>query len=519
MEPPTEPSRRPSTAPGPQQQQQDGAASIESAADPSLIWLPELVQLYAGSLHPNEVACVLRLVSKATAAQLRGPQHRTIRLSMPVPHHAFVQRWGGVGALRSLTLNQRQQLFSLTACSGSIANLEALVARDMAACDFDEWEFKIAAGAGQLEVCRWLRQQGCPWDYWALDAAAGNGQQAVCEWLLASGCPWCDWAAGEAARGGHVALMDWLLGTGQDLDVGTLLAGVADGCDLPTLQRLLSTHFTQQLREFSDEWTLAAAAGSPRTDWRAKVEWLEGLGFPQSAYACANAVRQPDWRGRLQWLQQRGYPLDRDVAESAASVGAVDALLYLLESGVALDQQVVNNALQCAAEGGHLDLLQALHAHGYNIAEAANAAAEHGGLPVVVWLVEKLGAANVLSASVLSSAAESGGVELIAWLVQTLGAAKVLSAKVFSSAAKSGSMELMAWLHARGCPWNRFVFRTTAAQGCEEQLEWLAARGCPMGEDGEPYMRAVRNGDLATLRCLQRLGCSLGPKSERQAIA
>ncbi|PNG99695.1 hypothetical protein TSOC_014521 [Tetrabaena socialis] len=282
-EPPTEYPRGPFTAPGPRQQ--DGAASIESAADPSRIWLPELVQRYARSLSCNKVACALRLVNKATAAQFRGPQDRTVRLSQPVPHHAFVQRWGGVGALRSLTLFQRRQLSCLTARSGSIANLEVLRVRDDAACESDDEVLLAAARAGQLEVCRWLRQKGCPWDCWALDAAAEGGQhrqQAVCEWLLASGCPWSEEAAGEAAKAGHVGLMDWLLGTGHDHGVYTLASGVAEGCGLPTLRRLHSTHFTQQLDDFRGT-VLAYAPGSATADWRAKVEWLEGQGYPRTA--------------------------------------------------------------------------------------------------------------------------------------------------------------------------------------------------------------------------------------------
>ncbi|PNH03307.1 Ankyrin repeat domain-containing protein [Tetrabaena socialis] len=501
----------PSTPPE-TQQQQEGADP--ASPDPSRIWLPELVQRYAGSLHPNEVACALRLVNKATAAQFRGPQDTTVRLSLPVPYHAFVQRWGGVGALRSLTLHQRQQLSSLTACSGSIANLEVLLARDdAAACGPGDEALWAAAGAGQLEVCRWLRQQGCAWDRWTFYGAAKHGHQAVCEWLLASGCPWSDWAAGMAASGGHVGLMDWLLGTGHEPDVGKLLAGVAEGCDLPTLQRLHSTYFTRQPDERLKERMMAFAAGSLTADWRAKVEWLEGQGFPRRAEACKVAVEQPDGLGRLHWLQQRGYPLDVDVAWAAASVGAVDALQNMLESGVALDQRMVYDAARCAAEEGHLAVLQALHVRGFNIAGAAEAAAEHLSLPGVAWLVEALGAATVLSARVFSSAAKLGDMELLAWLVERLGAGEVLSARVFSAAAKSGSMELLAWLHGRGCPWDESVFAAAARTGSEEQLEWLAARGCPMGEDGEAYMWAVTNGDLAILGCLQRLGCPLGPKS------
>ncbi|PNH02498.1 hypothetical protein TSOC_011520 [Tetrabaena socialis] len=444
-------------------QQQEGPDS--ASPDPACVWLPELVQRYARSLSCNEVACALRLVNKAAAAQLRGPQDRTVRLSLPAPHRDFAQRWSGVGATRGLTRQQRCKLVRSTAGSGSIANLEVLLAREDCACYMDEQALVAAAGAGQLEVCRWLRQQDVPLSGDALGAATEGGHWAVCEWLLAGGCPWVNWAAGSAAGGGHVGLMDWLLGTGRGFYAGGLLVGAARGCDLPTLQRLHSTHFTQQLGEYSKEV-------------RAKVEWLEGQGFPRTAHACKEAVKQPDWRDRLQWLRQRGYPLEKNVAWEAASVGAADALQHVLDSGIALNEDAAEDAAGRAAWGGHLVVLQMLHARGFNVAAVANAAAVRGHLPMPAWFLETQGTA--------------------------------LSAGLFYVAAVNGSMELMAWLHEHGCPWDRFVFTAAAAAGCEAQLEWLAALGCPMGEDGQPYLRALGTGDLATLRCLQRLGCPWG---------
>ncbi|PNH03987.1 hypothetical protein TSOC_009887 [Tetrabaena socialis] len=451
-----------------QQQQQQEAAS--AAPDPARIWLPELVQRYARSLPCNE--------------------DRTVRLSQPVPRHAFVWRWGDVGAMRSFTRRQWSRLMCLTAGSGSIANLEVLLARNDGACELSNAVMSAAAGAGQLEVCRWLRQRGCPWDSFTLGAAAEGGHQDVCEWLLASGCPWSVWAAGRAARGGHVGLMDWLLllRTGRPAGrVGCLidlLSSVAAGCDLPTLQRLHSMNLLyahSQLDEHCRDCVMAAAAGSLTADWRAKVEWLEGQGFPRTAKACVEAVKQPDWRGRLQWLQQRGYPLDTYAAAEAAAVGAVDALQLMLDSGVALGYPQVEYVCgRRGCRGGHLAVLQMLHARGFNIAERANAA-------------------------------QPLHVPVLAWLLETLGASKVLSVRLFRAAAEFGIMELMAWLYEQGCPWDESVFAAAAQAGCEAQLEWLAALGCPMGEEGEPYMRALRTGNLATLRCLQRLGCPWGP--------
>ncbi|PNH05498.1 hypothetical protein TSOC_008243 [Tetrabaena socialis] len=76
------------------------------------------------------MACALHLVNKATAAQFSTPQRTTVRLSQPVPHHAFLWRWAGPDAMRTLAQQQRLELPRLTARSGSIANLEMMLARD-----------------------------------------------------------------------------------------------------------------------------------------------------------------------------------------------------------------------------------------------------------------------------------------------------------------------------------------------------------------------------------------------------
>ncbi|PNH04065.1 hypothetical protein TSOC_009814, partial [Tetrabaena socialis] len=462
------------------------------ADDPSRMWLPELVQRFAVSLSPNEVAGTLRLVNKATATQFRGPQHSTMHLSQPVPHHAFVWRWACPGAMRRLTVRDRMALPRLTARSGSIANLEVLLARDDLGLDADgmcDSLFKSAAEAGQLDVCAWLQQQGWPLGTCLLDAAARGGQQAVYEWLLANGCPNGKEgkAAAQAAAGGHVRMVDWLL-LGVNAPEETplreltdLLQASAAGCDLPTLQRLHHTFLDSrggELPNWSQRAVVAAAAGSPTADWQAKVEWLEARGFPRVEEACTKAAAEPGALARLQWLRQRGYPQGLLVAYFATGAGNVEALQYVLEQGGAGYDGV--GLMESAALGGHVAIMEVLEARGVSADEqAAISAAGCYHLPAVAWLVKKLGAGTALTATVFQAA--------------------------------TGNMALMAWLREMGCPWDENVFARAAKDGSEEQLEWLAEQGCPMGDDGQPYVWATSGGNLAILPCLRRLGCPWSP--------
>ncbi|GLC49487.1 hypothetical protein PLESTB_000224400 [Pleodorina starrii] len=464
--------------------------------DGSSIWLPGIVACIAHHLPANEVVSTLRLIDKTTSHQFS--HHKTLRLSLPSPIHVFRERWGRPGAFRALSRNQRLQLLCLTAASGSVANLE--VALVSAGLDLRCGMLEAAAAAGQLDMCKMLRARGCLWGD-SLSAAARGGHRHVCEWMLASGCPLEQHVVCSAACGGREDLMQWLLtellGRPNDDLYGlcwSLLEAAAGYLSLAALQRLWQQHMAgrhgselqqqlEQLNQGDRGSILAAAAGSTTPDWQAKVEWLEGLGYPRTAWASKSAVRAGNVdaaEARLQWLRGRGYPLEAGLADTAVSVGNLAALRFLVEeAGVRPTGDQFD-----AARQGHLAVLQYLHASGLpvNTRFVAEAAARAGHLPLVAWAVEALGVAPADGA-----------------------------ASLLDRAAASGNLELMAWLHVRGWALGPTAILNGAESGCEEALEWLVERGCPFPLDGGAYLRAARNGDLAMLRCLHRLGCPWGP--------
>ncbi|KXZ54109.1 hypothetical protein GPECTOR_5g211 [Gonium pectorale] len=466
------------------------------------VWLqllPELTEKIVSFLDPNEVPS-FRLVSKAAATQFRGATQTTIRLSRPVPPHAFAAHWLAPGATRGLTLERRRQLLRLTAASGVVANLG--VALQAAGCLLTADVFEEAAATGQLDSCQWLLERGCPLAdedigglgvSWLLAAAAGGGHRHVCEWLLGLGAAWKSCGAGEAARSGHVGLAEWLLQRLPQLDVRDgaeseklrLLEGVAHGCDLATLQRLWRG--CGELGAGAKEETLAAAAGSPTPDWAAKVEWLEAQGCRPFDGVAWRAAACPDAAERLVWLRARGYPLTPWAIDVAARDLNVPAVRYLLSCE---QQQTVwhfDSALTRAACGkGQLETLQALRADGWpmDAASCAFAAARAGHLHVLAWLAEACGRHGAL----------------------LCGRGELLEA-----AAESGSVELLAWLRARGCGWGGEELTSAAEAGCGAAVEWLVAQGCPVEDRGAPYAQACLNGDLAMARLLRRLGVPWGP--------
>ncbi|GLC46499.1 hypothetical protein PLESTB_000333100 [Pleodorina starrii] len=473
-----------------------------TSPDGSSVWLPGIVACIAHHLPANEVASTLRVIDKTTSQQFA--HHKTLRLSLPSPIHVFRERWGRPGALRALSRNQRLQLLCLTAASGSVANLE--IALVSAGLDLRCELLEAAAAAGQLDMCKVLRARGCLWGA-SLSAAVKAGHRHVCEWLLASGCRLDMYIVCSAALGGREDLTQWLLtelqGRPNDHVYGvcrSLLEAAAKYLSLAALQRLWQqlmagrhgSELRQQLEQFGEEYRtdiLAAAAGSTTPDWQAKVEWMEGMGYPRTAGACESAVRADIGDAavaRLQWLRGRGYPLEAAVANTAVRLGNLAALRFLVEqAGVRPtgDQFPVT----VAARQGRLAVLQYLHASGLriNTRYVAEGAARAGHLPLVVWAVEGLGVAPADGA-----------------------------ARLLDCAAASGNLELMTWLHVRGWALGPRAIPNGAESGCEEALEWLVERGCPFPLDGGAYLGAASNGDLAMLRYLHRLGCPWGPPGE-----
>ncbi|KAG2498161.1 hypothetical protein HYH03_003918 [Edaphochlamys debaryana] len=472
-------------------QNSDGMVLI-APRDVSGIWLPELVLRIASFLPPNDVATSVRLVNKAAAAVLHD--RTTVLAYQPVPPHAVVAKWGQPGATRGLTLRLRRRLLCLAAASGSVPYLDALLA--LLGLPLLADVFESAVASGQLEMCAYLRSRHCPWGPSVPEAAAAADMKSSLEWLRANRCPWSPRCASAALRAGHLQLAWWLMQLPPaGVDAAGLLEGAAYGCALPELQRL---HADLGL-DPRHCCLLAAAAGSPSTEWIAKAEWLSDRVCRHSTLACAEVLARPDWEARLGWLRRHGREL-ADAAGAAAATGNSVALRHLLANGaLVLEEGAARAAAVAAARTGHINVLEVL-------------AEVHEG--------------EVTAPPVLAAAAEAERREALSWLLERALAGEearpadeVMSAELFAAAAASGCVELLAELReAGGCAWDSAAWVGAASAGCEEALHWLADRGCPMPADGEPYVVAARNGDLSTLAALRDLGMPVGTHAFTRAV-
>lgn len=133
---------------------------------------PELLEHIASFLPAPHVSFGLRPVCKATAALFDVPRYQVVRLSQSCPAFAFQDRWGCSSDFAQLKLSQRQEMLSLVAASGSVENMECVMAHAP-----DCWSTAAvtsAARAGHHDVLQSMAAKGAVIDKHALDAAAGT---------------------------------------------------------------------------------------------------------------------------------------------------------------------------------------------------------------------------------------------------------------------------------------------------------------------------------------------------------
>ncbi len=399
----------------------------------------------------------------------------------------------------------------------------------------------LAAAAGSaagLDVCQQLLSQGYPLPNNTFDAAACSGRRELCEWLLSAGCAWSGGASAAAARSGHVELLAWLLEScraggatpyggarsGRWVDRQSLLCGVAEGCNLSTLQQVVAQwgdgngeaaggngapqpqlqgqeqgqgQGQDVLTGEAKERVVAAAAVSATPDWRAKLAWLvEACGYPRSSKACVRAAACGDAQDRLRWLRANGFGWGAGAPVGAAGPGAAQGagLHSQLEAAVLLLVQRGDvGALELLVEWQPHDALELLGSCG------AVAAAGSGQLHVLRWLTRRLGAGRgtdggqvgqgggdgggggggggvfVVPQEALVAAARGGHMDVVAWLLRVCEAGRgAAAAGAGARAADKGEAAGVAVARPPGCE----LFAAAAQSGRVELVEWLAARGC-----------------------------------------
>ena len=87
-----------------------------------------------------------------------------------------------------------------------------------------------AAGAGKLDILRWLRQHSCPWNEYSLEEAAACDHLDVMQWAIENGCPMNAIVSHPPAETGH----EWEPEGYEDNSLDTLKFLHNHGCPFDT---------------------------------------------------------------------------------------------------------------------------------------------------------------------------------------------------------------------------------------------------------------------------------------------
>ena len=177
----------------------------------------------------------------------------------------------------------------------SLPGLRAFMPDDFHTDDFYHLVGRImcqrAAGAGQLDILKWLRQHKCPWNDYSLMDAAAYGHLDVIQWAIENGCAMNATVSHSAAE-----MSEW-----EDDSLETLKFLHKHGCPF-------------------DEGTCLHAAASGKLE---KLVWLRSppINCPWDAGTTQTALSYCRW-DMLKFALDNGcpyHPANRDTISDVAS--------------------------------------------------------------------------------------------------------------------------------------------------------------------------------------------------------
>ncbi len=209
--------------------------------------------------------------------------------------------------------------------------------------------FACAASSGNLELVKWLWNQGCPWSSYACARAAKAGHWRILRWLRDHGCPWDRRTTAAAAAGGHLRIL-------------------------------------QNLRKEPNPcpWTNNVCSLAALGGHKDVIVWARSQNCKWSVETCQNALRGHHFE-LFRYLRTEGCPWDERSTQEIAILGRLDLLIWAREFNPPCPWTTWTSNFAAAA--GHLELLQwaignGCPVDGYSIVEAA----QNGHLEIIKYL-------------------------------------------------------------------------------------------------------------------------------------
>jgi Ankyrin repeats (many copies) len=130
------------------------------------------------------------------------------------------------GSSKAQDLNDPSKNYPLIAscCSyaGLNGNLDILKWLRDQGCPWDNNTINQAARKGHTHIIEWARANGCDWDYGAYDWPIDDGNFEMVKYLCVSGCPCNEYTCGRAAYCGNLEILQYLHSKGCPWDEDTI---------------------------------------------------------------------------------------------------------------------------------------------------------------------------------------------------------------------------------------------------------------------------------------------------------
>jgi hypothetical protein len=204
-----------------------------------------------------------------------------------------------------------------------------------------------AAKGGNLNVLKWLRDQGCSWDGETCNSAASTGNFEILKWAIANHCALGKEVIQIAAREGYFEIMFWLLEHGSVLTWAAFCEVLKRG-NIEIAKKLfpsLGTPISPHTRHVE----CAIFSGNV-----ALIEWLSEKGLLSHPESFCDKAAEMGKLVLVQWGFHMGFPIKEGTCISAASCGSVEILEWLKGQGLHLGESVRMTAIK----NGHRNVIQ-----------------------------------------------------------------------------------------------------------------------------------------------------------------
>lgn len=229
-----------------------------------------------------------------------------------------------------------------------------------------------AVESGNIELCKWLRNQNCPFDDDLPSTAIENGYISLFEWLIENNCPYDENIMMDAVLSDSLEIVQYIFNRGYEKSRNSCFNAVKIG-NLQILKWLISKNFyfnaTECFKRVSDK------TGNDVLDFLKE----NGLNFTFSLYIIAI---ERDYINIVKWLHKNNYPLNNTCLEISLICNSYKCVDYFME----LDIKFSYKTSLCAVNRQRLDVLILL---GYVDRGILQKAFYVNSLEIVQWIIDQ----------------------------------------------------------------------------------------------------------------------------------